>query len=217
MYYYADVIWSADSSVLELLKSAFKRAKTDFRYQIGLRILEWLREFYEHDPLFIKERDFFEAELLRIYPQSAVVSLRLAREAFDRRDIDGSLQAYEVVRLGVFSELVNVLEQQEVFDRLGVLYAMKGDYRAALDCFMTLRRVFGNNCGVYHQILKTAFISRDISLMAELAGDVPSDMAALERSKLTEVLTLLSRVDFPGRNDIMHSIADMAGFCTKCT
>jgi glycosyltransferase involved in cell wall biosynthesis len=211
LYYYADAVWSEDSEVYETLKAAWKYSSDDLRYQVGVRILEWVDDFPDTEEAKQCDGGFhWETQLLKIAPESAFVNLRRARRYFASRRLKEAREAYEKAKKGVFSEFVLASQQKEVLDRLGVLYAIEGRMNEASACFILYRKLFGNEPGVYHQILKLLYVRGDYPQFLKELSHYPSRLEELDQKKKEEIVRMLKALDFRNRDLLLQEFITRA-------
>jgi len=211
LHNYITVIWSDRGEVYELCKKAYDLCETDGQYLAAQRILQWIDQFSIEDLPDGKEESDWEGVLLTLNPKAAYVHLRRGRKFFENQDVENALKAYECAKAGLQFELSSLLDRREVLDRLGVLYAMKGRFPEALECFWELEKVEGRNAGTYHQILKVLFAMGNRERFAEEMQNFPKDLDRLPEMKKRELLQLMAGALVRGQESILEEFRRRCG------
>jgi tetratricopeptide (TPR) repeat protein len=173
---------------------------------VALRIIEWFHEFgLETNGSGEKNsRIYWERLLLKINPKCSLVHFFQGQRAFKNQDLQESLRCYRIANESFYKELLYVPFQRETLDRLGVLCAMLGHLDESKEHFYKYRTLFGNNTGVYHQILKIEYISKDFEAFFKCLLDFPSDLQNLEIGKRKEILTMINSLTFDSKQQILE-------------
>ena len=210
IFNYTTLIWSSEPQVYMLLSQAFTRAKTALAYAIAERALAWIDEF--GPPPMDSDRSAIDWEkaLLKINPQAAFVFLRRARRHFTNAKIGEARSAYETVKKRLSFEALRPEVWKEVLDRLGVLYAMEGRLKEAMECVRILEAREGRNEGSYHQILKLLFAAKDYPGFISEIKNFPRKLSSLDEPKRKALLSFLDALDFRGKKEVREKFMKKA-------
>lgn len=190
IYYYCQHHWGNRDEILDLLISGLSNASGKLKIFFLEGCLCWHQAFGDEK----NTRKYF-LELSRNSPDSIILTLKEAREAFEKQDLIRSLQLYTKTYKNSHMEGFIQVFRPEILMNLGLLHACQNELPDAMKYWLEYVELFGMDHTVFWQLAKLYYLSGQITLLDELFKTPPSDITKISSQAAQELLTLLNEFE----------------------
>ena len=186
LFYYCQHNWGDSGNIGELLKIALSQSYGKLRIYFLEACLCW-HQAYGNE----KETRQYFLELSRENPDSIILTLKEAREAFNIGNIQRAYELYKVVYENCYQEGFIQTFRPEVLMNLGVLNACQTQYAEAMKYWLEYQSTYGMDHTLYWQLAKLYHLIKEYRFLEELLVNPPPDLIRSKHQAARELLLLL--------------------------
>ena len=195
LFYYCQHNWGNSDKIKELIETALSQSYGKLRSYFLEASLCWHQAYGSE----LEVREYF-LKLSRENPDSIVLTLKEAREAFNIGNIPRAHELYKMVYKNYHQEGFIQTFRPEVLMNLGMLNACQNEYAKAMTYWLEYQETFGMDHTLYWQLAKLYHLIKEYRFLEELLLSPPPDLIHSKYQAAQELLMVLESYEsFSGR------------------
>ncbi len=186
IFYYCQHHWGSSDKIKFLLETALAQSSGKLRIYFLEACLSWHQTFGNQEDT----RNYF-LQLSKENPDSIILTLKEAREAFNLGNIVRSQELYIAVYKNYHLEGFIQTFRPEILMNLGLLSACQNQYSDAMKYWLEYESTFGMDRTLFWQLSKLYYLIKEYKFLEELLRKPPLDLIHSEPQAIQELITVV--------------------------
>ena len=186
LFYYCQNNWRNSDRIRLLLEAALSQSSGKLRIYFLEACLSWHQAFGDQ-----KDTRTYFLQLSKEHPDSIILTLKEAREAFNQGNAIRSQQLYEVVYRNYHLEGFIQTFRPEILMNLGMLHACQNQYSDAMKYWLEYESTFGMDHTLFWQLAKLYYVIKEYKFLEELLLSPPPDLSESKPQAIEELIGLV--------------------------
>ena len=186
IFYYCQHNWGSTEKIKLLLENALTKSSGKLRIYFLEACLCWHQSFGNQEDT----RSYF-LRLSKEHPDSIILTLKEAREAFNLGNIVRSEQLYRTVYHHCHLEGFIQTFRPEILMNLGMLNACQNKYADAMKYWLEYESTFGMDHTLFWQLSKLYYVIKEYKFLEELLLNPPPDLIRSKPQAIQELIGVI--------------------------
>lgn len=186
IFYYCQHNWGNSDQIRVLLETALAKSSGKLHTYFLEACLCWHQAFGDQ-----KDTRSYFLKLSKEHPDSIILTLKEAREAFNQGNAIRSQQLYEVVYRNYHLEGFIQTFRPEILMNLGMLNACQNQYSDAMKYWLEYESTFGMDHTLFWQLAKLYYLIEEHAFLEELLLNPPPDLAGSKPQAIEELIEVI--------------------------